>query len=266
MHKRIISQCFRLPARLITSTALVACLVPLTGAADSLLEANVLEVKPGENVPVARIPDDVYLRSVNDPDDTIWERLPEYRVHLSPAPSVHRSVELRRTPDDAGTDMIFTVARTSERLYLRFRWRDATRDVQTLKDQFRDGVAAQFSLGDSSTSFMMGTGPETPVNIWYWHPDGNQVESLGAGGFGSTTRLDEQPVSAASQYQDRGGEASEWIVVMSRPLSVDGEYQVNLEQDTVPVALAVWQGAEGERDGLKSVTFGWLNLQMKAAS
>lgn len=267
MKKRTVNQCYRLPTSVMLGFVFVAGLIPTAWAAgSSLLEANVREVQPGESVPVAKIPDGIYLRSVNDPDDIIWDRLPEYRVHLKPAPAVHPSIGLRHKADAPGVNMIFTVARTSDRLYLRLRWRDSTRDVQTLKDQFRDGVAAQFSLGDSSTSFMMGTGPDTPVNIWYWHADSNQVESLAAGGFGSTTQLPEQPVSGASQFLDKGGEANEWVVVMSRPLLVSGEYQADFNQETVPMALAVWQGATGERDGLKAVTLGWLNLQMKDAS
>ena len=53
---------------------------------DTIVEANVKQVSAGDAVPVAKIPSGVYLRTVNDPDDTIWERLPEYRIRLEPAP------------------------------------------------------------------------------------------------------------------------------------------------------------------------------------
>ena len=203
----------------------------------SIVEANVKLLEAGDTVAVSKIPDGVYLRSVNDPDDNIWERLPEYRVHLSPAPPVHESVELRTSDDDSGQDVYLTFARTSKRFYLRMRWRDATRNTVTRSNRFRDGAAVQFSLGDDQTSYVMGDGPEAPVNIWYWRADGGQVQSLAAGGPGSTTILDQQPVTGAAKYFNKGGDkANEWTVVMSREID---------EQGQISSVLRPRQGSDG---------------------
>lgn len=240
------------------------CAAAAAGA-ETIVEANVAEIVPGDAVAVSRIPDGVYLRIANDPDDAIWERLPEYRIHLDPAPPVHPSVDLRFDPDDPGTTIYFTAARTSDRLYMRLRWRDATMNRATTFDGFRDGVAVQFSLDDDLTSFVMGTGPDEPVNIWYWHADTDTAESLAAGGPGSTTRLPDQPVTASSRFQP--GEdpvGNQWVVVMSRPLLQDGDYQVSFDRDAVPVAFAVWQGAEKQRDGWKSASPGWIGLELRS--
>lgn len=242
----------------------------LLGAAmaegDSIVEANVKELEPGDEVAVSRIPDGIYLRSVNDPDDIIWERLPEYRIHMAPAPPVHESVELRLDEEDEGRDVYFTLARTSDRFYVRLRWRDETANTETKSDRFRDGAAVQFAIGDEATSYIMGTGPDEPVNIWYWRSDANQVESLAAGGPGSTTRLDEQPVSGDSLYQPgKDPEDNRWVVVMSRPLDAAGEHQVSFQrEDKLPMAFALWQGSDGQRDGLKSVTEDWILVDLAA--
>ena len=95
--------------------ATIALVGAASAEADSLVEANVKELMAGDEVAVSRIPDGVYLRSVNDPDDVIWERLPEYRTHVAPAPPVHESVDLRMDYEDEGRDVYFTLARTSER-------------------------------------------------------------------------------------------------------------------------------------------------------
>lgn len=232
-------------------------------AGDSISEANVKIIEAGEEVSVSRIPDGIYLRSVNDPDDIIWERLPEYRVHLAPAPAVHASVELRVDEDDAGQDVYVTLARTSDRFYVRLRWRDETQDAATRLDRFRDGAAVQFAIGDEATSYIMGTGPEEPVNIWYWRSDRNIVESLAAGGPGSTTALEEQPVSGDARYML--GEkpiANQWVVVMSRPIDAAGEHQVSLKRSRVPMAFALWQGGTGQRDGLKNVSEDWILVNL----
>ena len=227
-----------------------------------IAEPNVIRVLPYETIPVGRIPDDVYLRSTNDPDDVIWERLPEYRVHVAPAPVVHESVGLRINYADEGQALYFTPARTSDRFYVRLRWRDDTHDTVTLRDRFRDGVAVQFSLGDDTTSYIMGSGPDEPVNIWYWRADTDAFENLAAGGARSLTMLEEQPVSGDSLYSDNDGDPNEWTVVMSRPIEAQGAHDVALDRDVVPMAFALWQGAAQERDGLKSVSDGWILLDM----
>ncbi|WP_282607794.1 ethylbenzene dehydrogenase-related protein [Pelagibius sp. Alg239-R121] len=234
-------------------------------AGDTIIEANVKALEPGDEVAVARIPDGIYLRSVNDPDDIIWERLPEYRMHLASAPPVHQSVELRIDEDDPGHDVYFSLARTSDRFYVRLRWRDETRDTSTLLDRFRDGAAVQFAIGGDETSYIMGSGPDEPVNIWYWRSDANKVENLAAGGPGSTTRLEEQSVSGDSRYMTgKESLANQWVVVMSRPIAAAGEHQVSLEREQVPMAFALWQGSDGQRDGLKRVSEDWILVNLAA--
>ena len=232
---------------------------------DSIVEANVKALEPGDEVAVSRIPDGVYLRSANDPDDVIWKQLPEYRTRLAPAPPVHESVALRLDEDAPGMEVFFSLARTSERFYVRLRWRDETRDAATTHDRFRDGAAVQFAIGDEETSYIMGTAPDAPVNIWYWRSDANLVEDLAAGGPGSTTRLDTQPVSGDSRYLS--GEkpaANQWVVVMSRPIATAGEHQVSFDRAQVPIAFALWQGKDGQRDGHKSVSEDWILVNLAA--
>ncbi len=251
-------------SRSLAATALLAFAAPALAEGVSIVEANVKLIEPGDLVPVAKIPDGIYLRTVNDPDDIIWERLPEYRVRMGPAPAVHESVELRVNYDDEGYYIYATPARTSDRMYVRLRWRDDSRDVVTSSSRFRDAAALQFSLGDDITSYIMGNGPDEAVNIWYWRSDNGTVQNLGAGGPGSTTMLDNQPVSGAAHYIERDGDPNEWTVVMSRPIPVSGDYEVSFRRETVPMAFAVWQGAEDQRDGLKSVSDGWVLLDMTA--
>jgi dimethylsulfide dehydrogenase subunit gamma len=251
--------------RTIATLAAIAMLsTPTLSAAQSMAEANVKLLEAYDTVKVSTIPDGIYLRTVNDPDDIIWERLPEYRVAMLPAPAVHRSVELRVNYDAEASYLNMTLAKTSERFYVRLRWVDNTRDTTTAFDRFRDGVAVQFSLGDDETSYMMGDGPDSAVNIWYWHSDEDAVQNLAAGGPRSTTLLEEQPVSGESQYLNKDGDPNEWTVVMSRPIEAQGEHNVSLNRDVVPMAFAVWQGAEKERDGFKRVSDGWILLDMRS--
>ncbi|MBR9828870.1 MAG: dimethylsulfide dehydrogenase [Oceanospirillales bacterium] len=223
---------------------------------------NATDIKPGDTVKVSTVPGTIYLRTQNDPDDLLWDRLPLYRIELMPAPPVHTSVILRMDPTaTTPKHLYFQVARSDERFYMRLRWKDATENRATTVDQFRDGAAVQYALKGAETSFMMGTGPDNPVNIWYWRADRDDAESLAAGGFGSTTHLPEQTVSGASAYiREEIAQDSEWHVVMSRPLKVEGEHQVDLNRAAVPVIFALWQGADEQRDGDKRISQNWIML------
>ena len=96
-----------------------------------------------------------------------------------------------------------------------------------------------------------------PVNIWYWKAGLTQAQNLAAGGFGSTTTLDQAGLVSSSIYREQG----EWVVVFSRPLIQPGEHQVQLDSGSASLALALWQGDQKQRDGLKHVTMGWVSLQ-----
>ena len=83
------------------------------------------------------------------------------------------------------------------------------------------------------------------------------VEDLIAAGFGTLTPEppERQDVHGASAY--RGGT---WRVVMSRRLASEDPNDADLGSGRVLVmALAVWDGAKGDRDGQKSVS-AWLSL------
>lgn len=223
---------------------------------------NVAEIKPGDTIKVERIPGQIYLRNQNDPDDLIWSRLPVYRTHLHPAPPVHQSVSLRFADGAMRSKHIyFQVARTGERFYVRLYWKDPSANTDNSVDEFPDGVAVQYALNGADTSYMMGSGPEKPVNIWYWRADTNAVQNLAAGGFGSTTSLPEQSVSGDSKHLIKQIELdSEWQVVMSRPLAPADQHEIDFSKGPVPVSFAVWQGENHERDGNKRITHTWIML------
>lgn len=232
----------------------------------SELNPNVEEIIPGQTVKAKYFSGTTYLRTPNDPNDEIWNRLPMYSTNLLPAPPVHQSVVLRYGQSGSeGKYIKFQIARTDERLYIRMNWKDATENRGTTVNEYRDGVAVQFALEGAETSYMMGTNKEQPVNIWYWLADKDRVENLAAGGFGTTTILDEQVVTGASKYVTKQiKKDNTWYVVMSRPLKKSSEYDVDFDREIIPMGFAVWQGNDTERDGNKRITHNWILLDARA--
>lgn len=71
-----------------------------------------------------------------------------------------------------------------------------------------------------------------------------------AGGFG-TLEVTEVGTLKGHGVYDNG----RWMVVFTRPFEPTGELQSHFDGETpVDVAFAMWDGAKGQRDGIKSVS------------
>ncbi len=75
------------------------------------------------------------------------------------------------------------------------------------------------------------------------------ADNLLAGSFGTLTAAEDQIVAGTGAWDD-----GTWRVVFSRDLQVGEEYAQFAEGDSTNVAFAVWDGANAERDGVKSVS------------
>ncbi len=219
-----------------------------------------------------------------DPDWAGWDAVPTARVPLTA-----QQVIAPMGGGSAPSVNVQTVHSGGD-LVVRISWRDATEDTSTAKPElFADAVAIQFPASASSSvpAICMGQADEA-VNIWHWRADsqagisalpephdgyvdryadtsetyypatasGNPfaassaVQNLVVGGFGTLTPADEQTVVGEGQYTD-----NVWAVVLRRSFVAPGAEQPQFEVgQEIDVALAVWNGSENERDGIKSVS------------
>lgn len=222
-----------------------------------------------------------------DPTAALWQQATAIEVPLS-AQTVTRprffttnikAVTVRALYND--TELAFLV-----------EWADPTLNASAVRVQdFRDAVALQFPLVTAQPFFCMGQ-LDGYVNIWHWKADWQDfttvypnmvveadpllaeaisapaarhfpVEDLIAGGYGTLT-------SQAPADQNVGGVGQwangRWAVIFSRALASPGSEDVQFQAgQQYPLALAAWDGANQERNGMKS-TSRWLALQMGAPS
>ena len=84
----------------------------------------------------------------------------------------------------------------------------------------------------------------------------SSVEQLIASGFGTLTTTQAQSVEGRGVWRD-----GRWQVVMRRTLTPqDATVEVDLRhRGPLPIAIAIWEGAHQERDGMKSVSV-WQTL------
>lgn len=177
-----------------------------------------------------------------------------------------------------------------DRLYVMLEWADNTADTTAARaEDFTDAAAVQFPAEAASTvpSICMGQADQA-VNIWQWRADvespapdlpgdgyvdsyqftddlyfpareaGNPIAQLErpgatnlvAGGFGTLEATDFGGLEGHGSYYD-----GRWAVVFSRPLLSQGDLQPDFDGDApMDVAVAVWDGSQDERNGIKSVS------------
>lgn len=209
--------------------------------------------RPPANLGLRVAPSSLGPEALLDPEAPAWAQVPA------------RSLALNRTPPLYDTDppaaleisqVEVRIARVGGKLLVHLAWRDSTQDVAVLAaapatpaeqrerkehtaatERFFDAAAVMFpahpSSGPLSPSLQMGD-PQQPVTIYYWNAARGALlmEAQGRG----TTRRTAQSFPARGVYR-----AGTWRVTLELPDLPAG----------VPLAFAVWNGSQQDRDGRK---------------
>ena len=195
-------------------------------------------------------------------DPAAWKNVPAKRVALNRTPPLFDT-------DEPAADEIASVdircARDHEKLIVQLNWHDATHDADTLEkipgsppetrfhkvpseesDRFFDAAAIMFpskpAEGDQTPSLQMGDAGH-PVQIYYWNGARGAMKMEAQGR--ETTRRTGESFPATGSYQ-----SGNWTVVFELP---------DLHVGT-PLAFAVWNGSQKDRDGRKYFSV-WQILQ-----
>ena len=263
-----------------TLAGLVAGITNVPTATSQQLTVNVLAAKETPQM---------------DPDWSIWAKVPGVDVPLTAQAATYPnggplfpSVNLKAVHYD-------------NVLYVMAAWRDASNDSDAYAaDAFSDAAALEFpaKAATSVPSFCMGQ-PDTGVNIWYWRADAqaglpDQKRSFGlsyidgwpkefdedsayfparmlknpiatdaaaqnlvAKAFGTLSPARRQEVNGHGTYKN-----GLWYVVFARPFAGGDPALADFERGKrTDMAVALWDGANGDRDGQKAVSqFVTLNI------
>lgn len=184
---------------------------------------------------------------------SVWNQIAVKHVALNRTPPLYDTDE-PAVPEIPSVDV--RVARTTGKLLLQLSWRDTTHDavtraevpntapetrfrkVQTeADDRFFDAAAVMFpdkaDTGAITPSLQMGDA-EHPVQIYYWNATRGAMLMQAQGR--STTKRTGQSFPANGSYQN-----GQWSVAFELPDLPTG----------TPVAFAVWNGSQKDRDGRK---------------
>lgn len=96
------------------------------------------------------------------PADRAWEQARPLYVALTPLWWTEDRIE----------GLMVQALHNGEELAIRLSWLDATPDERAVRtEEFRDGVAIQFSLSSDPPFYMGDASEHGGVNIWYWKAD-----------------------------------------------------------------------------------------------
>jgi hypothetical protein len=197
-----------------------------------------------------------------DPVAAEWEKFPPQRIALNRTPRLY-DTEAPSELEIAFLDV--RLARVEGKLLIQMTWRDKTKDAADIvklpavptegrsqreqteaTDRFFDSAAVMHPqhLPEAAAwpSLQMGDAGD-PVSIYFWNA-ARGAARMQAEGRGTTKRTGESfPVQAVYRY-------GSWRLAMELPDVPTG----------MPLAFAVWNGSQQDRDGRKYFTT-WLKLE-----
>jgi steroid C-25 hydroxylase gamma subunit len=147
-------------------------------------------------------------------------------------------------------------------IFFRLEWNDPEKNDTVTDTTFADAAALLFPMGSDAPLQTMGD-QQHPVNAWHWRADlGEHGRNNVARGLGSTVLSAKSHIVCRASW-DKG----KWRLVINRPLSVpdqaDEAVQLKPGQET-RFAVAVWEGQNGERAGIKAFSQNWRPLTIEA--
>lgn len=154
----------------------------------------------------------------------------------------------RSQPGTSRADLEVQESTAGWTVALRWRAPQAVIDATDNPRQFIDGAALFAPTVKDAPWISMGTA-QMPLEGVLWRADRAQPLRVSAQGLGSVQRA-EAPAGWTTTASYANGT---WQVTFTLPAFA-------ALAATRQLGFAVWQGAQSERAGLKSVTPGWINL------
>lgn len=211
----------------------------------------------------ARYVNDIDLDKILDPDFGSWRDQRAETVSLMGTPVGLQPTEAIRVAwmgkkIGAVGQVDVKALHDGRALAFRLEWEDATESAD-LDDNthFPDAAAIALPAAADAPLVLMGK-PGSPVNAWYWRADEPQgAREISAEGLGTSQTIGGSPVRARGVW--KGGR---WSVVVARALKLEGAPGAAQLAPGVETGfgVAIWEGSNQERAGIKSFSGDWLPL------
>jgi len=121
-----------------------------------------------------------------------------------------------------------------------------------------DGVAVALPVHGQPALMTMGM-PDAPIHALQWIAAKPGVRSVFATGIGSSRLGPEVGASAQAAWKN-----GQWSVVVTRVLGTGKDIAPLMAGKETSIGFAIWNGANGERAGLKAFSVDWKTLALDA--
>jgi DMSO reductase family type II enzyme heme b subunit len=196
-----------------------------------------------------------------DGSSSSWNSVPEVRVALMPSPvgmaeDVSPFMALSEGHGKV-EEVRVRAASNGTSLSIRINWDDPDDSQPDDLDEFPDGAAVMFPLGEGANALSMGA-KGLPVNAWLWKSDEGEPFDVVAEGYATSDRRDASASGLKASAVHANGH---WTLVFQRPLVVEGAFVSFAGGEEIGIAFAIWEGANKERVGQKSVSGDFVILE-----
>lgn len=201
-------------------------------------------------------------RNLADGSSSVWRDVEETIIDLMPSPiGMAESVSpfMALSTDHGKVEAAkVSIANNGTTLSIRLSWADPDDDsVPDDLDEFSDGAAVMFPLAEGADALSMGA-EGAPVNAWLWKADEAEPFDVVAQGYATSDRR----AAEASGLKAKATHAQgRWVLVFQRPLVAEGDFVSFAGGEDIGIAFAVWEGANKERAGQKSVSGDFVALE-----
>ena len=192
----------------------------------------------------------------------VWRGVKETNVDLVPSPvgmAEGVSPFMALSEDHGKVEAAkVRIASNGTTLSIRLTWADPDDDSAPEDlDDFADGAAVMFPLAEGASALSMGS-QGAPVNAWLWKADEAKPFDVVAQGYATSDRRDADVSGLKASATHANGH---WILVFQRPLVAEGAFVSFAGEEDIGIAFAVWEGANKERAGQKSVSGDFVALE-----
>jgi hypothetical protein len=215
-----------------------------------------------------------------DPNDLFWKNLSHIQfrsIELGP-----QMITNPKWPDPSTKSVKIAGVQNGSEMAILLEWDDATLENKIeVSATHTDQAALMFPIHQGKEVPLITMGSENEiVNIWQWRAiwetslqektrniDRNSrillssntrrspVEDLTAAGFSTLTTQEEQNVMGRGTWMDKT-----WRVVFKRTLVSSDNADIQFKYPVV-MAIAIWNGGNGERNGQKAIS-NWMLLRL----
>jgi DMSO reductase family type II enzyme heme b subunit len=202
-----------------------------------------------------------------DVNGALWDKIQGLEIETSATPLANQpSPYIKATFDEKKIGAVKKIdvkgVHNGRNIFFYLKWGSETPnykigDVGT----FPDGVSILFPFKSAEHTPIKEMGSKDyPTNSWYWRPDfeerpKNQV----AHGLSTSLYTPESSLLSVSQWKQ-----GVWRIVIGRTLKAKEESIVLSPGQKTATGFAIWEGANGERGGVKAFSKEWRELILEA--